>query len=55
MNTGFKFAATELLQIIAKGVTHNGLTLWASKHGINLQAGGQLYDRIRMAARSVSQ
>lgn len=49
-----KKPAQELLQLLASGVTHNGLTMWAYKHKIILQSGGGLQDRIKYAAREVS-
>lgn len=51
MSTG---SAKDFIELLANGVTHNGLTLWASKHGITLQAGGDLQDRVKLAARAVS-
>lgn len=47
-------AARDLLWVIANGPTHNGMTMWASKHNVQLQAGGDLQDRVKFAAREVS-
>lgn len=54
MKLNIKDKETDLLQLLANGATHNGLTLWAAKHGITLQAGGDLQDRVKLAARAVS-